>query len=110
MNINIVEIKEYLTPYMESIKNFHFYADNPLFWALLFLLAIALIFTTAWRFRKAFSFCILLAIILLATTAITNMISNSAARAGESFDPMVIHLISGFAILLLTVYYLFIYD
>jgi len=88
MSIDIVfeTLKSTFAPYYKSLVNFHFYFYNPLFWV--FLLILFLILLRRWQEGKAFSYCLLLAIILLGATRFESMTRQALANYGQTFDPL----------------------
>jgi len=94
-----------LAPYFDDIKNFQFTVANPLFWA--FIFATFLIFLKLWTFRKALSFCVILVVLLLATTKIENIVLADFNKSDDLFYPFAIRLISALFISLAFIYYAF---
>lgn len=94
-----------LWPYLNELKNFHFSLSNPLLWVI-FCVSFLLL-SRQWGTKKAFSFCLIITVVLLATTLLENYIP-SASGAAELFDFTIIKLISIFVISLITIYYFFI--
>ena len=103
MNIDFVTLKKILLSYLNSLKQFHFDFLNPLFW--IFLFVLFLILARLWYTKKSFSFCLIIAIILLATTKLENLIKNFFFKSGESFDTTIIRALSALFILLISMYY-----
>ncbi|HEC68955.1 MAG TPA: hypothetical protein ENI31_01515 [Candidatus Omnitrophica bacterium] len=68
----LYRIKNFSYPYWQELRNFNFSIFNPLFWLGLFILFLILL--RFWRIRKSFSFCLTLALILLGTTKLENIL------------------------------------
>jgi len=92
--------------YVEKISQYQFTANNPLFWAILVVLALML--TRFWDIRKSFSFSLAVGVVLLATTKIEHSMMKALTSANEFFDPIVIRLLSVIAITVIILYYVFI--
>ncbi|MBM3245793.1 MAG: hypothetical protein FJZ13_00480 [Candidatus Omnitrophica bacterium] len=106
MDAYLQELQKALMPYLNSLQNFNFSYLNPLFWV--FLLLLFLILLKIWQARKAFSFCAILAVILLATTKIEEVVARAVTEAGGVFDPLVIRIVSIAVIMGIALYYLMI--
>lgn len=104
-NTDFNTLKTTILPYLKELRNFHFSLFNPLFWV--FLLILFLILSRAWEYRKSFSYCSILAILLLAMTMLENSLAATLAKS-EVFDATVLRIITIFVILMVTLYYLFI--
>jgi len=102
INVDIEALKESLLSHLESLQVFHFSALNPLFWAFLFILF--LILSRFWKTRKSFSFCVVIAIVLLACSKL----EHSAANALGSSTSFMIRGLSLFIIAIVSLYYFFI--
>jgi len=105
LNVFLVAFKKDLLFYFETLKNFEFSYRNPLFWVSLLLLILILM--RIWEARKSFSFCTLLAIILLATTRLENFIVVTFAKYGESIDTSIVRLVSIFIVAMIFLIYVF---
>ena len=92
--------------HLDSLKHFHFSGLNPVFW--LFLLLLFLILLRFWEIKKAFPFCSIVAIVLLATTKLENFIADMFAKSGEIFDPRIIRLLPIVIIPFIILYYAFV--
>ena len=92
--------------HLDSLKNFQFTPLNPVFW--MFLLLLFLILLRFWLPRKSFSFCLIVAIVLLATTKLEDFLVNKLTKSIEIFDPRIIRLLPIMAISLVFLYYSFI--
>jgi len=68
----IYRIENFSYPYWQDLENFNFSIFNPLFWSGLFVLFLVLL--RFWRIRKSFSFCLILALILLGTTKLESIL------------------------------------
>jgi len=108
LNIDFEAIKSSLSSGLETLQNFHFTVSNPVFWIVLFFLFILLL--RFWEHRKAFSYVIVLALILLATTQTEKLIGSAVGKYGETFDPILIRAVAGALLVLITLYYLFLRD
>lgn len=104
-NIDFKTLKITILLYLKELRNFHFSLFNPLFWV--FLLILFLILSRAWGYRKSFSYCSILAIVLLVTTMLENSLASTLAKS-EVFDATVLKIISIFVISMVTLYYFFI--
>ncbi len=103
--IDFKSLREAFLPYLNELTQFHFSLLNPLFWVFLLLLFLGL--SGFWGYRKAFSFSLTIAIILLVTTVLENAVVSNLAKS-ESFDAAILKVLSLFVILMVTLYYLFI--
>ncbi len=93
-----------LSPYLEELQKFQFSPLNPLFW--ICVLILLLILTRRWAFKKAFSYCLVVSILLLVTTALEKYILN---RLGADEMPgFIVRIISIFLLSLISVYYFFV--
>ena len=106
--MNLDEIIKILLPHFEALKRFQFTYDNPLFWAGLVL--IFLILAWFWGYKKSFSFCFLIGLILLGTTKLEAVVTEMVAKSWETFDPFILRAASSFVITIILVYYLFLKD
>lgn len=62
-----------------------------------------------WRSRKAFSFCLVVALILLATTKVEGLINKALiAQYGGTLDPSLLRIGAIFSIAVVWIYYAFI--
>ncbi|MDP2922332.1 MAG: hypothetical protein Q8O30_01240 [Candidatus Omnitrophota bacterium] len=108
LNVNIVwqVLQKNFSQHYKELLSFKFHLLNPVFW--LFFLILFLITLRFWATRKAFSFCTIIAVILLACTKVESSIVSFFAHAGEKFDPFLIRI--GFITILMLVllYYFFI--
>lgn len=98
-------IKEFLTPYLESLKVLNFTYDNPLFWT--GLIVLFFILSRLWTKGGAFSFSFLIGAILLGTTKLESIIAGMLVENGSAFDPLLIRIFVGFTIAIIFVYYAF---
>ena len=74
--------------YCNELYNCEFFYDNPLFWALIFLLFI--FFMGMWSFRKTlFFFVILTALLLLATKLGVATVDVLCIRTGPLAPPLI---------------------
>ncbi len=106
MNIDLVALKEFLIPYLDSLKGFHFSFLNPLFWIFLFILF--LILRVLWYPEKSFYFCAILAVILLGASKIENCMTIGIF--GEDLTLILVRILALFLILMLFLYYAFVRD
>ena len=93
-DLNFDALKDAAASHFTSLKHFHFHYKNPLFWV--FLFALFLILARPWQAKKSFSFCSVIAVVLLATTKIEGFIS---------MDPVFVRLVSFFVIAIVLLYY-----
>jgi len=94
-----------ISRYFDDLGNFHFSLFNPFFWV--FLVILFFILSRPWGYKKSFSFCLIIAIALLGTTVLENMMADTLAKS-ELFDFSVVKIVSLFIISMITLYYLFI--
>lgn len=106
MSINIEALKAFFLSGLNSLGQFRFSFLNPLFW--IFLLLLFLILLKFWYAKKSFSFCLIVAIILLATSRLEDFIAGILAKSKEGFDPIGIRALSILTILIISLYYFFI--
>lgn len=104
-NFDLIKLKSLVIPYVNELRDFQFRVGNPLFWVF-FLIAMILL-TGFWRIKKAFSFCAIIALILLATTAIERSMGITFS-VSELFDAMVLRWISLFIMLFVSLYFFFV--
>jgi hypothetical protein len=103
MTIDLDVLRAGLQPHLESLKNLIFSYQNPLFWVFLFL--IFLILMKPWGTRKAFLFSLILAAVLLATTALEQRVVGTMIKPGDTFDPTIIRIVSGIVIAFTVLYF-----
>ncbi len=96
-------LKMGLKPYFESLKSFQFSYFNPLFWVFLFLLFLILL--RVWEIKKSFSYCVILSLVLLATTELESYLIDIWSKSGEIFDPSPIRILAFFIIVIISIYY-----
>lgn len=104
--MDIYELKAAIEPYLESLMNFQFSVSNPLFWIL--LLVLFLILLRFWDIRKSFSFCCIVAVLLLATTKAEVLIAGFVIKSSGTFDPFLIRTIPIIVLSFILIYYIFI--
>lgn len=92
--------------YFYELARFNFSITNPVFW--LFFLALLLILLKSWKINKAFSFCFIIAAVLLSATKIENYIVEFFRENKEPFDPLLIRISCVALILIISLYYFFI--
>ena len=103
MDIHVYTLKMAVLPYLNDLKNFEFYYLNPLFW--MFFLLLFLILLRSWKAKKALSFSLSLAAILLINTKIEHFVSG-LRRTTEGFDAnIIVRMISGMVIVFICIYY-----
>ena len=95
--------KDIIAGYLDNLKNFYFAYNNPLFWLL--ILTLFLILLRAWQFKKAFSFSLIVAAILLLTTQSEAFINKALSSFTAQIDPFLIRLVSLFLICVILFYY-----
>lgn len=103
LDMNFATIKELIGPYWKSLGAFQFNYYNPLFWAMLVL--VFFVAVNFWGTKKALSFCIISAVLLLLTTQIEKFFVNLVSKTGEVFDPIILRAISFLIILVIGLYY-----
>ena len=101
-----IDIGGLIAQNLQKISQYQFTINNPVFWAI--LIVLALILTRFWDIKKSFSFSIAIGIVLLATTKIEHIVVAASTSANEFFDPIVIRILSVIAITLVVLYYIFI--
>jgi len=95
-------LKIAFSPYLNELLNAHFSLSNPLFWV--FFLILVLILSRSWGIKKSFSFCAIIAVVLLATTMLENFMADTLAKS-LIFDARVLKLIAMLIITLVSIYY-----
>ena len=105
-HIELDTLKRLIIPYLSELKAFHFSFLNPLFW--LFLILLFLLLARFWENKRAFSFCVILTIVLLATTKTENLLVDIFTRSGSVLDPLLVKIFSLFVILIIFLYYAFV--
>jgi len=63
-----------ISPYLTELKNFQFSVFNPLLWV--FFLILVLFLSGRWGYKKAFSYCLVVVVILLANTLFEKFLEN----------------------------------
>ncbi len=103
MIIELQALEKAIRPYLNSLKKFQFSYLNPLFWV--FFLFLFLILLRFWRPKKSFSFCMLLAMVLLIDTKIENFI-GSISQPQDGVEPaMIFRIIAGIILAFISIYY-----
>ncbi len=105
MDINAIfvefqKLKSAVTPYCTELKNLHFSVANPLFWTI--ILVVFLLLLNFWTVRKAFSFCVVISLVLLAATKLENF---TASFSSYDFIPALTRVLLAFTVLLIVIYY-----
>jgi len=103
MNINLPMLKETFFTHLDSLKDFNFSFLNPVFWLLIFVLFLVLL--KFWQTRKAFSFSLLTAAILLASTQIEIYLKGKLTPVAGQVDPFLFRLLTLFLIFVTLFYY-----
>jgi len=98
-------LKNSLTPYFNELKNYRFSLSNPLFW--LCGLVFLLILSRPWGIKKASFFCLIIFLVLLATTSLENFMAESFLKT-PLLDAAVLKLVSLLAIAFVSLYYIFV--
>ena len=101
-------LKPMVGPDLEELRAFHFSATNPVFWMAGILLF--LVMGRFWHTKKAFSFSLIVCVLLLLTTMLEGFTETWLTSAGETFDPLPIRVIAFFIILMIFFYYSLIRD
>jgi hypothetical protein len=73
-----------LPEYWNELSRFEFFYTNNLLWLIVFV--AMLILAQRWGVKKAFSFCILMAAILLATTGTERYLASWSGATADSLD------------------------
>ena len=106
MNIDLYGLKTAFSQHLQELLRFKFLPFNPVFW--IFFLILFLITLRFWARNKSFSFCIVVAAILLLSTKVEKIVVDFFARGKESFDPFLLRIATLVIILLTIIYYSFI--
>lgn len=101
-------LKTSFLPYVKSIQGFHFYFNNPLFWAFFMILFLMLEIGWSWSQGKAFFFCLTIAMILLGTTWFEKFMMGAFVNLNGAFDPFLIKVLSLIVISAVIVYFVLI--
>jgi len=105
-NFNFQGLTKYFSANFASLKNFQFSPFNLVFW--LFFIVVFLLLLKFWVAKKSFSFCLVVAIVLLLTTKIEKLVSTAVAGYGETLDPLIFRLAAIFFVAVVWLYYGFI--
>ena len=97
LNIDWQALSGKFSEYFFELLRFNFSVINPVFW--LFFLIVLLALLKFWKIGKAFSFCFVIAAILLAATKIEIFIMEYFKKNGEQFDPVLIRISCVIAVL-----------
>jgi hypothetical protein len=103
-NINIYALKASFLSYLGELNSFRFSLFNPLLWV--FWLIAFLLFSKQWGYKKAFSFCLIVVIILLGNTLLENHLTNTLGISEFTIERAIAVLI----IVIISLYYFFIRD
>jgi len=103
-------LKTTFLPYIKSIQDFHFYYNNPLFWAGFMVLYLILELGVDWRISKAFFFCAINASVLLFTTWLEKPIIKMFTIQGHSggFDPFILKAAALTVVSVVIMYFVFV--
>lgn len=107
-NIDFQAIREAYFVDMERLKNFQFSIDNPLFWILIAILLLVLF--RFWDFKKAFSFSLIVAVILLALPKLEAYVIERILAPDEMFEPLAVRIPCFLFISFIFIYYAFLKD
>ena len=99
-NLDFKTLETTYAPNLKELGNFHFSASNPLLW-MIYLIAF-IIFSRFLGFKKSFYFCLIVFVILLATSELENLITT------PDFDFTITKLISAMIIMFVSIYFFFI--
>ena len=88
---------------LQSLKNFDFSFRNPLFWLL--ILVMFLILLKFWQGKKAVSFSLIIASILLLATQLETLFKGHLTAVAGDMGPFVVRLLSLFLIFVILLYY-----
>ncbi|MFA6281814.1 MAG: hypothetical protein WCY05_04865 [Candidatus Omnitrophota bacterium] len=102
-NINWQAFSERFFTYLNELSSFNFVVSNPVFW--LFFSILFLLLLKIWAAKKAFSFCIVIAFVLLAATKIEAHVSRFFIQAEGSFDGILIKIATIVIICIVVLYY-----
>lgn len=103
MGTDLYTLKKIFIGHFNELKDFYFTFDNIAFWT--FLLVFFLLLLRVWSTNKAFSFCLLIAIVLLGTTKMESLVVGTF---NTTFEPGIIRIISLIIISIISIYYVFI--
>ena len=95
-------LKQISAPYLAELKNFHFSVRNPLLW--IFFVLAWVILAVRWNYKKAFSYCLMITVVLLATTQIEKIIVRSLDD-NALIDFTLPKIICGLVIVFISIYY-----
>ena len=108
MSVEIESLKTTFLPYIKSVQDLHFHYSNPLIWVFFMIVFLILVWFRSWSYGKAFSFCLVISLILLGMTWMEKSIRGAFVAPGESFDPFIIRVVSFVAMLSAVLYFAFI--
>ena len=97
------KLQVFAVPHLADLRDFYFYYDNPVLWA--GLVVILLILLRFWRIKKALSFCIIEAGILLASTKLGHLCREWITQAGGEFDYLLLRIGTVFLLVIVFFYY-----
>ena len=105
-------LKTSFLPYIKDIQNYNFYFQNPVFWVFFMVLFLMLEIGWSWSPGKAFSFCTIVAFILLGSKWIEKPMTDLFTIHGYStgFDPFILKMAAFVIIAIITIYFVFIED
>lgn len=92
--------------YFNELGNFNFSLFNPLFW--IFFLIAFLILSRLWKYRKAFSFCLTVTIVLFISAWAEKAVVNFFVGRHETFDPVLTRMGTFIVITFILLYYFFV--
>ncbi|MBN3040241.1 MAG: hypothetical protein JW867_03865 [Candidatus Omnitrophica bacterium] len=98
--------KAYFIESLDKIINFEFNFDNVVMWTIFILVFFILL--RFWDVKKSLSYCLVNALVLLASTKIENIFETKLAVPGEAFDPIAVRIVTVVALMLVGLYYGFI--
>ena len=103
--VDLKGLKTTLGPYLDSLRNMEFELFNPLIW-LLSLIAL-FILSRSWGFKKSFTYCLTILIILLGTTKLEHVATNIFAKSG-TLDFTIFKMVAILLSCVVTIYYIFV--
>lgn len=109
MDMYFEVLKTAFLPYIKNIQDFHFYYDNPLFWAGFMVLYLILDRAAAWSVGKAFFFCAIISSILLGATWLEKpLVDLFTIQEHTGFDPFILKVATVTVISVVVMYFVFV--
>jgi len=99
---NLQAFMKRIEPDIQNLQNFRFYLSNPVFLTL--ILAVFLILSRVWGFKRSFHYCLLVSSVLCLTTITISRTSMPIDGSGITYAD-IIKFLALTAISLITIYY-----